>query len=123
MNIGERIREARNAKSLTQKQLGDLSGTSEITIRQYELGKRQPRLKQLSRIALALNISVSELVEPGYWDTLTPEDEENMWGPSGQQRVVTALKQMTQAGVEKVADYAEDILPRYKKDAPKQGGE
>lgn len=123
MNIGERIREARNAKSLTQKQLGDLSGTSEITIRQYELGKRQPRLKQLSRIALALNISVSELVEPGYWDTLTPEDEENMWGPSGQQRVVTALKQMTQAGVEKVADYAEDILPRYKKEAPKQGGE
>ena len=123
MNIGERIREARNAKSLTQKQLGDLSGTSEITIRQYELGKRQPRLKQLSRIALALNISVSELVEPGYWDTLTPEDEKDMFGPDGQQRVVTALKQMTQAGVEKVADYAEDILPRYKKDAPKQGGE
>ena len=122
MNIGERIREARNAKSLTQKQLGDLSGTSEITIRQYELGKRQPRLKQLSRIALALNISVSELVEPGYWDTLTPEDEKDMFGPDGQQRVVTALKQMTQAGVEKVADYAEDILPRYKKDAPKQGG-
>lgn len=120
---GERLKAAREAAGLTQEELGERVGVTGVTIMRYEKNQRQPRLKQLSRIALALNISVSELVEPGYWDTLTPEDEKDMFGPDGQQRVVTALKQMTQAGVEKVADYAEDILPRYKKDAPKQGGE
>lgn len=116
MTIGERIKEKRKAARFTQKELAERAGTATGTIQQYELGKRQPRLEQLRRIALALNTSVSELVEPGYWDTLTPEDEKDMFGPDGQQRVITALKQMTQAGVEKVADYAEDILPRYKKE-------
>lgn len=116
MTIGERIKEKRETAGLTQEELGERLKVTGVTIMRYEKDQRQPRLEQLRRIALALNTSVSELVEPGYWDTLTPEDEENMWGPSGQQRVVTALKQMTQAGVEKVADYAEDILPRYKKE-------
>lgn len=76
MTIGERIRQARNEKGLTQKQLGSISGTSEITIRQYELGKRQPRIEQLQRIATALNIP--------YWDLIQDpkpgeEDGYNIW--------------------------------------------
>lgn len=63
MTIGERIRQARDARGLTQKQLGAISGTSEITIRQYELGKRQPRIEQLQAIAAALNVSVGFLLE------------------------------------------------------------
>ena len=35
---------------LTQRALGELSGTSETTIKQYELGKRQPRIKQLKKL-------------------------------------------------------------------------
>ena len=41
MSIGKRIREYRKALSLTQKELAEQSGTAEITIRQYENGKRQ----------------------------------------------------------------------------------
>lgn len=66
LTIGERIRQARNEKGLTQKQLGSISGTSEITIRQYELGKRQPRIEQLQRIADALNISAYDLIDSGF---------------------------------------------------------
>ncbi|MFQ9151450.1 MAG: helix-turn-helix domain-containing protein [Blautia sp.] len=50
MAIGETIREYRKKRNLTQKQLGELSGTSESTIKQYELGKRQPRIEQLKRL-------------------------------------------------------------------------
>ena len=71
LTIGERIRQARNEKGLTQKQLGSISGTSEITIRQYELGKRQPRIEQLQRIADALNISAYDLIENA-GDTFDP---------------------------------------------------
>ena len=41
MSIGKRIQEYRKALSLTQKELAEQSGTAEITIRQYENGKRQ----------------------------------------------------------------------------------
>ena len=57
MAIGETIREYRKKRNLTQKQLGELSGTSESTIKQYELGKRQPRIEQLKKIAEALGVT------------------------------------------------------------------
>ena len=62
MTVGERIRSARKAKGLTQKYLAILSGTSEITVRQYEIGKRQPRIEQLCLIADALGVSAGELL-------------------------------------------------------------
>lgn len=62
MTIGERIRSYRKAAGLTQKQLGDLSGTSETTIKQYEAGKRQPRIEQLQKIAPFLKVSVADLL-------------------------------------------------------------
>ena len=60
--VGQQIKKYRKEKNLTQKQLGELSGTSEITVRQYELGKRQPRLEQLRRIASALDVEWTDLV-------------------------------------------------------------
>jgi len=74
LTIGEQIKRFRKEKGLTQKQLGELSKTSEGTVRQYELGKRQPRLAQLKKIATALNVSVNSLIasEPGILDPLLP---------------------------------------------------
>lgn len=66
MTVGEKIRELRKKARLTQKELGKLSNTSETTIKQYELGKRQPRLEQLKRIAKVLNIYVGELLADNY---------------------------------------------------------
>lgn len=61
MTIGEQIRFIRKHMGLTQKELGQLSNTSETTIKQYELGKRTPRIEQLQKIAHALGGSVSEI--------------------------------------------------------------
>lgn len=63
MTIGEKIRQQRKNAGLTQKKLGELSGTSETTIKQYELGKRQPRIEQLQKIADALQISYIALLD------------------------------------------------------------
>ena len=63
MEIGEKIKKLRKERKLTQKQLGELSGTSEITIRQYETNRREPRMGPLIKIATALNVNVSELLE------------------------------------------------------------
>ena len=51
---GIRIRDARKAKGLTQKQLADLLGCSHTTVSKYEQGEienmPQPRMKLLSEI-------------------------------------------------------------------------
>lgn len=118
VTIGERIKQVRNAKGLTQKQLGAISGTSEITIRQYELGKRQPRLEQLQRIAEALGTTVNWLLPPdNYWlDESGVEHWESML-PSElalEKRLHDSYNGMTMEGKSKVVNYAEDILPRYR---------
>ena len=63
MKAGKQIKALRLAAGLTQKQLAELAGLAEITIRQYELNKREPKLEQLKKIASVLNVSVSELID------------------------------------------------------------
>lgn len=53
----------REEKGLTQAQLAEKSGVAAISIHQYESGKREPRIEQLQRIAGALNISISALLD------------------------------------------------------------
>lgn len=62
MTIGDKIRNYRRLAGLTQKQLGEKSGTSERTVQQYETGKRQPRIEQLRKIADALGILTTDLL-------------------------------------------------------------
>lgn len=61
MTIGEKIKFYRNEKGLTQNQLSELSGISEISIRKYEAGDRIPKISNIEAIAEALKINVSHL--------------------------------------------------------------
>lgn len=63
MEIGEKIKFYRKANKLTQKELADLSGISEISIRKYEGGDRFPKTQQLQKIANALTIGGNELLQ------------------------------------------------------------
>lgn len=65
MTIGQRIKNARKQQGLTQEQLAQRLGLATGTIQQYELGKRQPRIEQLRRIADALNVEWTDLVPEG----------------------------------------------------------
>ena len=62
MTIGERIKELRKLRGLTQKQLGIAVGFDEknadIRIAQYESGTRTPKADMISKLANALNAHV-----------------------------------------------------------------
>lgn len=62
MSVSENIRKTRREKGLTQKKLGELSGINEVQIRQYELGKANPKIETIEKIANALNVSVLYLL-------------------------------------------------------------
>lgn len=65
MTVAENIRRMRKEKGLTQKQLGDLCEPkmADSTIRQYELGLRNPKIETLTKIADALDTTPSVLME------------------------------------------------------------
>lgn len=62
MTVGENIRKIRKEKKLTQKKLGLLSGINEVQIRQYELGKANPKIETIKKIADALGTSYLNLL-------------------------------------------------------------
>lgn len=62
MNLGRNIRKARKAAGLTQKRLSELCGVHVNTIQQYELGKREPRIEMLVRIADVFGLTVNDFV-------------------------------------------------------------
>lgn len=62
MTVGERIRAARRAKGMTQKELAEKMGTSYVVISQWENGKRNPKFSTLREIAKALEIPTTDLL-------------------------------------------------------------
>ena len=61
MDVGNRIKEIRKKRGLTQEQLGKLLNISQTMVAQYENNKRKPKLETLQKIATALKVPVSEL--------------------------------------------------------------
>lgn len=73
MTTNEKIKKIRKERGLTQKQLGELCGIAESTIRRYELGDLNPKLDTIKKIAYALNVTISELFPDNWNDAFTNE--------------------------------------------------
>ena len=58
----ERIRHSRKEKGLSQEQLAKISGLSRSSIINFETGRRDPRVKDLRKIARALGVSIEQLL-------------------------------------------------------------
>ena len=90
MPTGEKIKEIRKKRGLTQKQLGDLCGMADSAIRRYENGRANPKLETIKKIATALDVSIDVLMtgEPSQpvqtiaahfdGDDFTPEELEKI---------------------------------------------
>lgn len=85
MTTGELIREARKKKGLTQRELGDLLGMSDVGVAQWEKGLRNPRLETRQRIAKVLDIDITMLMSDS-----EKADYFNLFGTE-QERVQLAL--------------------------------
>ena len=62
--IGERLKEAREARGLTGVALADLVGVKRASISQYELGKASPQLDVLLKLASVLNVPRAFFLRP-----------------------------------------------------------
>ncbi|MEF2811625.1 MAG: helix-turn-helix transcriptional regulator [Oscillospiraceae bacterium] len=62
MNFGERLKQLRAVKNLTQKQLAIETETSERGIQNYEMGIRKPAFDVLIALADYFDVSLDYLV-------------------------------------------------------------
>ena len=60
--VGNQIRNARKAKGLTQKELGEKLGVADSVVTNYESGKQNLTIETLEKIADAIGIEVSKLI-------------------------------------------------------------
>lgn len=118
MNIGERIKEIRKVRKMTQKQLAEAAEVAVGTIQQYELGKRQPRLEQLRKIALALDATVSDFVGGDYWASLSEPEQKTAFSSNPNKELLNMLfDQLNDEGQTKAVERVEELteIPKYQK--------
>lgn len=138
MTIGERIREIRKSRGLTQKELGERLGLSYQSIAQWENDLRKPKSETILKIACALGVRYEDIVgletfnSGAEFDKRRNEIIEELRKSDGKTLKIIhvtdpikfinhALDQMTEEGQAQVAQRAAEVLevPRYRKDAPK----
>lgn len=60
-SLGERVAYLRKRRKLTQAELAKASGISQSTIAQIESGRKDPSIKTLEKIAMALDFHIAVL--------------------------------------------------------------
>ena len=129
MGFGERLKEARRKKGITQKELAEKLDIPYQQIGQYETGKRNPRKDTLDKIATALNLgySYTKEGEPYFYDFVDtvrrPEYEENEHfnemqfdDAEGCVALNDNYNSMNHIGKKKLVEYSDDIVDKYRKD-------
>jgi len=74
---GSRIKQLRKQAKLSQTELSNRAGLSLSSLRRYESNERAPRTTDLEKIAAALNIHLSDLLETTLLDRATRYIEKN----------------------------------------------
>ena len=62
--FGQRLKELRKSRGISQERLAELLDLSIMTIRRWEWGEHSPRMDEVQSLARALHISPDELLNP-----------------------------------------------------------
>jgi transcriptional regulator with XRE-family HTH domain len=62
--VGEKVRETRTRRLLTQEELAEKAGVSPSTVVNIERDNREPHFRTIRKLAKALDVNPTELLEP-----------------------------------------------------------
>ena len=74
MSFPQRLKAARQASGYSQQEVARLLGVDKTTYCGYEIGRRQPDLNRLRRLAQLLEVSTDQLLELDPPSAVTPEE-------------------------------------------------
>src|SRR5829696_8280903 len=107
MNIGQRVREAREALGMQRTVLARRVGVAENTIYRIETAKRTPSVELLERIARELRTEPAELIEEERIEADFPKDRQH-W-----ERVLASVRERQREVEAKVGELV--ALPDHSK--------
>ena len=133
LKIGEHTKRERKRARMTQKDLAEKSGLATITIQQYERGVREPRTEIVYRIAKALGVLPTKLIDdmedelaefieshPNDYDTLIQfsSDDENELDPTIKNQLVLLFNRLNDHGIAVALERIEELteIQRYRKE-------
>lgn len=61
-DFAKRIRELREARNMTQKELAQRTGVSQVSIYMYESGETTPKAAIVGKLASALGVTCDEII-------------------------------------------------------------
>ena len=117
--IVESIKVLRRGKGCTQEQLANAVGVKRAVISKYESGMVSPSYDMMKKIAAALSVPISELLDTPF-EKLVSSERLDIYIDS----IRDHLLPLNDKGREKVADFAVDYsidldkIPEYKKNPP-----
>lgn len=95
MNFSEKVKTARTAKNMSQKELATATGISERTIQNYEMGVRLPKKRETyMKLAGALGISPDVLMDEDAAFIITASER---YGGRGRKQAEALADQMRTA--------------------------
>lgn len=113
-NLGQKIKAARKAAGLTQRDLANKLGKSFSTIQKYENGLVEPPISAVPDIAKAIGLSPIELME-----TAIPWPGDLQAAADARERreiLINAYDRLNTAGQEEAVKRVEELaeIPKYK---------
>jgi transcriptional regulator with XRE-family HTH domain len=114
MTTGQKIKKIRKEKGITQKELANRLSMSQQNLAQYENDKRNPKLETIRRIATALDVYMSDLMDG--WDKYTPEEIADDLSKTSKEalestkKIVDSVAKSIQASVENIRPAREELL-------------
>lgn len=121
MNTGEKIKSARLAKRISQKKLGDMIGTSQQMIAQYEKGTRNPKIQTLQKIADALDVRLFTLLDNDTYEIKIGTDM--VYNPFTGEPELTETEYIDLTDRAKLIDYYDNLNDLGKQEALKRVSE
>ena len=117
-NLGQKIKSARKAAGMTQRQLADKLHKSFSTIQKYENGVVEPPISFIPEIAAAIGITPLELMETAIaW----PSELQALIDSRDRRTVLnTVFDQLNPDGQQKAIERLEELIeiPKYQKEPP-----
>ena len=131
--IGENIKRIRKEKGLTQKQLGDMCKPpmADSAIRRYEIGRANPKLATIEKIAPALKVPLNAILD-GNWQFYTEEINNSLITVTEglaqvidlgedlmRDKIIENFNKANPEGKQKIFEYSQDISenPKYQNDS------
>lgn len=127
MKIGEKLKQIRKEKKVSQIKLAEITGIAAETISRYEHNTGNPTVKQIEKLAGALDVTPFDLMGAAYWDygidsekisneAATLDSVSKFFGKSPA-KVLTDYLSLNETGQQKAADYIADLTeqPKYTK--------